>query len=68
MFLLQVLLIPHFVVGSFAWAWWSVNSWLATAVMVHCFRATVDEVKAVVMVGLSLNNWKVLVARCVCIK
>ena len=34
LFLCEVLLIPHFIVFSYAWDWWSQHPWICSAIIV----------------------------------
>lgn len=42
-FFLEVLVVPHFVVGSVAWSWIGVNFWVCSAVLLHCATAMLRE-------------------------
>lgn len=56
---IELILVPHYVVGLFAWQWFSLHPWLCTAVMIHCVWAMQSEAKKIFSYGLSRINWKI---------
>ena len=72
-FVLETLLVPHYVVGLFAWHWFSVHPWICSAIMVHCVWATQREVKTIFssVAAVTQINWRLkifLMIRCLCMQ
>ena len=60
MFGVELLLVPHYVVGLFAWQWFSQHPWLCTAIIIHCLWATQSEVKRTLafLITFTQINWR----------
>lgn len=56
----EVLLVPHYLVGMCAWYWSNSHLWLSTAIVVHCLWSTQREAKLAVSHISTHNhiNWK----------
>lgn len=56
----EVLLVPHYIVGLCAWYWSNIHPWLCTAILVHCLWTTQREAKLSLARVSALNNihWK----------
>ena len=63
----EILLVPHYVVGLFAWHWWNVHPWIATAIIVHCMWTTQSEAKKTLSCVFMVTrmNWKLQLSQMV---
>ena len=48
MFSVEVILVPHYIVGMCAWYWSSSHGFLCTAILIHCLWTTQREAKQVI--------------------
>ena len=51
-----ILLVPHVLVGCFAWSWVDVHPWVCFAVIAHCIVSSWGELTAVTKVIQSCNG------------
>ena len=56
----EILLVPHYVVGLFAWQWLTLHPWISTAIIAHCLWATQSDAKKGITFILTATaiNWK----------
>lgn len=66
-FSLEVLLVPHYVVGLFAWHWFNLHPWICTAIIIHCMWATQNEAKKTISYIFTVTqiNWRLKFSRTV---
>ena len=57
-FTVEILLIPHFIVAWYAWSWWDMHPWVASAVILHCTWAMLREGQAAIHTVNNSGNWR----------
>lgn len=64
---LEILSVPHYVVGLFAWHWLNLHPWICSAIMIHCVWATQSEAKKTLSYIFSATqvNWRLQFSRTV---